>query len=171
MSGDTLIILKNLVENLQPVWGFIQIVAYVMGFIIGVTAIVSLREGKGFGSLISFFAGAALVSLPSILDSISLTIFNTSSIQALSYSRIDDSPTQWYVTLGIYLIQLVGLMGVIKAGYLLAINRKLNDPTIGPKVLGHAIGGTCCINIVGLLHSLGATLGGSAASSINALIG
>jgi hypothetical protein len=172
MSDGGIEILQNLIRELQPVWPFLHYIAYLIGACIAIASLKSFcdQNTSKAGSLISLIACAAMLSLPTVLDSLALTLFGKTSLHSLSYTRLDDSPTQLYINVAVYLIQIVGIISIIKAFYMMTLIRRSNDPALSPRIWSHLIGGICCVNPTEFIKMLGATVGGEIQSSISALI-
>ena len=80
----------NVIPHLQQWWGTIIVISYVIGIGLALRALfiaaTSNNRINKNSALLALTAAMLLLNLPSLMDSLSMTIFNQGSEQALSYS-------------------------------------------------------------------------------------
>jgi hypothetical protein len=162
--------LENINNQLPSLWRFVTGLAYVLGFFFTFKAVLGLKHLAGHRggaahrdltpSLVTLFIGSALLFLPSALQSVLITVFNTSS--PLEYSSGDSTlgnvGEMGQVLVGI--IQFFGLVAFLKA---LLLFHKLGSGqsqqgTFG-KAFTHLVGSVLCLNILGTASVIASTLG------------
>lgn len=80
----------NVIPHLQQWWPVIIRLAYLIGIVFAVVSLVqAVSRKQRFNrstAIWSFICAVLLLNLPALMDSLSMTVFNQSSEQALSYS-------------------------------------------------------------------------------------
>lgn len=174
-------ILQNLIQHLGPWWDAATVLAALLGLafcVIGVIAAANtrslfrrrLQDGAiGFG-LASFFTGIALLNLGQVLDAVSLSLFDQSSLRDLSYQPPNaQTPTGIYVQFTVLLIMLVGLFAVIRGLVLLrASSRGAASFWSG---VTHLVGGVLAINIVRFGDAVARSMGTAVADLFQRVVG
>lgn len=163
--------ISNIIPILQQWWSIIFILAYLMGVIFAVSAPFQVISHKNrynkAPALWSFVCAVLLLNLSTFMDSLSLTIFNTTSEQGLSYSP-PESPGSVYIQFAVYSIMLIGAIGIVRGVYLWRDTP--NQPMNFPRGLVHLIGGIFAVNLVDFLSGIGATIGGDVQTYIANII-
>ncbi len=162
----------NVIPHIQTWWNVIIILIYTVGIILTVAAAAqAISQKHKYNKSIplwTFYSAILLLNLPALLDALSMTVFNASSEQTLSYTP-PGHPGQIYVQFATYAIMTVGLIGTARGVSL------LRDSPAKPSNLSRAVihffGGIIAINIVQFLRGIGATLGGDIQSYITTIIG
>lgn len=162
----------NVIPHLQQWWPAIIIIAYTVGIgfaVISCAQAVSKRNRFNKTTAVwTFFAAVLLLNLPTLMDSLSMTVFNQSSEQALSYTP-PSSPGSVYIQFAVYAIMTVGVIGIIRGCALLrdSANQSMNFT----RGIIHLFGGIIAVNLVTFLRGIGATIGGDVQSYISKIIG
>ena len=99
------------------------------------------------------------------MDSLSMTVFNQSSEQALSYSP-PSSPGSIYIQ---FAVSSIGVIGIARG--LCLIRDTPNQSMNLSRGLVHLFGGILAVNLVTFLRGLGATVGGDVQTYIANIIG
>ncbi len=162
----------NVIPHLQRWWDVIIILIYLLGAILFfVSASQAISQKHKYNKSIplwTFYSSVLLLNLPALLDALSMTVFNVSSEQTLSYTP-PDNPGKIYIQFAVYAIMTIGLIGVGRGVCL------LRDTPAKPSNLSRAVvhlsGSTLAINIVNFLRGIGATVGGDVQSYISTIIG
>ncbi len=163
-------ILVNLQQSLVAIWGFLAALCYVLGvWFVGIGVLrlkqygqmtVMMSTHASLGPTLGYvLVGSGLIYLPSLLDTINITLWNYdfSSITAYpatsSFSDIMIPLTA--------LVQVLGFISFIRGWMMLA---KLGGQGAQPGTLGkgimHMVGGILAMNITGTLNMLHATFFG-----------
>lgn len=162
----------NVIPHLQQWWPVIIVLAYTIGIGLAVLSLAqAISQRNRFNrstAFFSFISAVLLLNLPALMDSLSLTIFNQSSEQALSYTP-PSSPGSVYIQFAVYAIMTVGVIGIIRGTCLLrdSPNQSMNFS----RGIVHLIGGIVAVNLVTFLRGIGATVGGDVQSYISKIIG
>ena len=168
--------MESLIGKLIPVfqewWEPLKILFYFIGtlFLIGGLQAVTnpLSSNRRGRHLLTIVASILLLNIPSLLDTMSLTFFNSSSEQMLSYAP-PAHPGSIYVQVFVLGTMVIGLVSLARGCmYLKASNN--GEPQVSRAVV-HIVAGTLAVNIVQFLHVIGATFGGDVESTINIVIG
>ena len=80
----------------------------------------------------TFVCAVLLLNLPALMDSLSMTVFNQSSEQSLSYSP-PSSPGSVYIQFAVYAIATVGLIGIARGLCLMRDTPNQHEPQPGPR--------------------------------------
>lgn len=163
---------------LQPVWNLMILVGMLIGFTLASASLYKIANGSieqqakevriGW---IGLLFGVILTNVSSLLNSLSLSIFNQSTQSAIGYSGTGGGQYAVIVHAALGIVSLVGLYGVVSGLLMLkpsASGGRSEDFWHGIRRL---IGGTLAVNIVPALHVLGASLGGTMQSVITKLVG
>jgi hypothetical protein len=167
-------VIDNVIPNLPAIAGTVRSFAVAVGaFLIGFGLIKlvqsSGKQGQGTGTaLMTIFCGGLLVNYPTFLDTLSMTLFNASSEQTLSYSAPAHAG-QSYVTFAVYGIMIVGFIACARS-VLLLWGASTQADKFG-RAVTHGLGGIIAVNIVEFLQVIGATAGGSVQSTISTIFG
>jgi hypothetical protein len=146
--------------------------SYLVGVVfIMVAAAQAISEKQRFNrsaAVWSFFAAVLLLNLPTLMDSLSMTVFNQSSEQTLSYTP-PSHPGSVYLQFAVYAIMTVGVIGIARG---IALMRDTpNQPMNMSRGIVHLFGGILAVNIVTFLRGIGATVGGDVQTYITQIIG
>ena len=162
----------NVIPHLQQWWNTIIILAYLIGIALAMLSCaqaVSHRNRNARSMAIwTFFSAVLLLNLPALMDSLSMTVFNQSSEQSLSYAP-PSSPGSVYIQFAVYAIMTVGVIGIAR-GICLLRDSQSHAGNVARGIV-HLFGGILAVNIVTFLRGLGATVGGDVQSYITTIIG
>lgn len=162
----------NVIPHIQQWWSVIIILAYLIGLsfaLISCAQAVSRKNRFNRSTAVwAFWAAVLLLNLPTLMDSLSLTVFNQSSEQTLSYTP-PSSPGSVYIQFAVYAIMTVGIIGIIRGVCLMrdTANQSMNFS----RGIVHLVGGIMAVNIVTFLRCIGATIGGDVETYITTIIG
>ena len=164
--------IANVIPHLQQWWPVIVLLSYLIGLGFGVVSLVqAVSQKQRFNRSIAvwtFWVAVLLLNLPSLMDSLSMTVFNQTSEQSLSYSP-PASPGAVYIQFAVYAIQTVGLIGIMRGLCLLrdTPNQSMNFS----RGIVHLFGGIIAVNLVNFLRGIGATVGGDVQTYVAKIIG
>ena len=164
--------IANVIPHLQQWWPVIVLLSYLIGLGFGVVSLVqAVSQKQRFNRSIAvwtFWVAVLLLNLPSLMDSLSMTVFNQTSEQSLSYSP-PSSPGAVYIQFAVYAIQTVGLIGIMRGLCLLrdTPNQSMNFS----RGIVHLFGGIIAVNLVNFLRGIGATVGGDVQTYVAKIIG
>lgn len=163
--------LDNINTQLPYLWRLVTGFAYVAGFFFIFRGVYHLKQygdphsqtsgGKDLRpGIVSLIIGAALVYIPTAMDTGLISIFGTSSLMAYpTGNTIDPSFTELGQVI-VAIIQFVGVVAFIRG--LMQFHRlgsgQAQQGTFA-KGLTHIIGGTLALNVVGTANVLASTLG------------
>jgi len=162
----------NVIPHLQQWWPVIITLAYLVGVAFTVVAAVQAISHKHrfnrATAMWSFWAAVLLLNLPTLMDSLSMTVFNQSSEQSLSYSP-PSHPGAVYLQFAVYGIMTVGAIGIARGICLMrdTPNQAMNMS----RGIVHLFGGILAVNIIPFLRGIGATVGGDVQSYVTKIIG
>jgi len=162
----------NVIPHLQQWWPVIITLAYLIGVAFTIVAAVQAVSQKNrynrSAAVWSFWAAVLLLNLPTFMDSLSMTIFNQSSEQSLSYTP-PSHPGSVYLQFAVYGIMTVGAIGIARGICLMrdTPNQAMNMS----RGIVHFFGGILAVNIITFLRGIGATVGGDVQSYIAKIIG
>ena len=162
----------NVIPHLQQWWPVIVLLSYLIGLGFGVVSLVqAVSQKQRFNRSVAvwtFWVAVLLLNLPSLMDSLSMTVFNQTSEQSLSYSP-PSSPGAVYIQFAVYAIQTVGLIGIMRGLCLLrdTPNQSMNFS----RGIVHLFGGIIAVNLVNFLRGIGATVGGDVQTYVAKIIG
>jgi hypothetical protein len=162
----------NVIPHLQQWWPVIIMLAYLVGVAFTVVAAVqAISQKHRFNrstAMWSFWAAVLLLNLPTFMDSLSMTVFNQSSEQSLSYSP-PSHPGSVYLQFAVYGIMTVGAIGIARGICLMrdTPNQAMNLS----RGIVHLFGGILAVNIIPFLRGIGATVGGDVQSYVTKIIG
>jgi hypothetical protein len=160
------------IPHLQQWWPTLIRLAYLVGLVFAViSAVQAVNQKNRFNrttAVWSFLAAVLLLNLPTLMDSLAMTVFNQSSEQALSYTP-PASPGSVYIQFAVYCIATVGIIGIVRGISLLrdTPNQSMNLS----RGITHLFGGIIAVNLVTFLRGIGATLGGDVQTYIAKIIG
>ena len=162
----------NVIPHLQQWWPVLIVLAYLVGVGFAVLSLAqSISQKQRFNRVTAvwtFWAAVLLLNLPTLMDSLSMTVFNQTSEQSLSYSP-PSSPGSVYIQFAVYAIQTVGLIGIMRGLCLLrdTPNQSMNFS----RGIVHLFGGIIAVNLVSFLRGIGATVGGDVQTYVAKIIG
>lgn len=160
------------IPHLQLWWPVLVRLAYLVGAIFAVVSLVqAVSQKQRFNrahAVWSFWCAVLLLNLPTLMDSLSMTIFNQTSEQSLSYSP-PSSPGSVYIQFAVYAIATVGVIGIARGVCLMrdTPNQAINFS----RGIVHLFGGIIAVNLVTFLRGIGATIGGDVQTYITKIIG
>lgn len=162
----------NVIPHLQQWWPVIIVLAYAIGVgfaVLSAAQAISQRNRHNRSmAFFSFLSAVLLLNLPALMDSLSMTVFNMSSEQTLSYSP-PSSPGSVYIQFAVYAIMTVGVIGIVRG---LCLLRDTPNQTMNfSRGIVHLFGGIIAVNLVTFLRGIGATIGGDVQSYITSIIG
>lgn len=164
--------IANVIPHLQQWWPVIFVLAYLAGVILAIIAFAQSISHKHkytrSTALWTFFAAVLLLNLPAFMDSLSMTVFNSSSEKALSYSP-PVHPLSIYIQFAVYVIMIVGLIGIARG--LTMLRDTPSKPSNFSRGMIHLFGGIIAVNLVTFLRGIGATVGGDVQSYITTILG
>ena len=162
----------NVIPHLQQWWPVIIRLAYLIGIVFAVVSLVqAVSRKQRFNrstAVWSFICAVLLLNLPALMDSLSMTVFNQSSEQSLSYSP-PSSPGSVYIQFAVYAIATVGIIGIARG--LCLMRDTPNQPANLSRGIVHLFGGILAVNLVTFLRGIGATIGGDVQTYIARIIG
>ena len=107
----------NVIPHLQQWWPVLVRLAYLVGVAFAVVSLgqaISHKHRFNRSTAVwTFVCAVLLLNLPALMDSLSMTVFNQSSEQSLSYSP-PSSPGSVYIQFAVYAIATVGLIGIAR---------------------------------------------------------
>ncbi len=161
----------NVIPHLQQWWPVLIRLAYLVGLVFAVVsfsqAVSQKQRFNRSTAFWSFWCAVLLLNLPALMDSLSMTVFNQSSEQALSYSP-PASPGSVYIQFAVYAIATVGLIGIARGICLL---RDTPNQSMISRGLVHLFGGIIAVNLVTFLRGIGFTIGGDVQTYIARILG
>jgi hypothetical protein len=168
MPHDNLI--ANILPHLSIWWDTLVIVLAFLGVLIFIGSLAKLagRERSWGRIFLALASGVLLINLPSFLDSLAFTIFSENSVLSLSY-RPPEHPAKYYIQFAIFVVALVGLIGIGR-GIILLKDSGSQPGQLG-RALVHIFGGILCVNFVSTLKIMGRSLGGDVLDVIVAIVG
>ena len=153
----------NVIPHLQQWWPVLVRLAYLVGVAFAVVSLgqaISHKHRFNRSTAVwTFVCAVLLLNLPALMDSLSMTVFNQSSEQSLSYSP-PSSPGSVYIQFAVYAIARLCLM-----------RDTPNQPMNLSRGLVHLFGGIIAVNLVTFLRGIGATIGGDVQTYIARIIG
>jgi len=160
--------IKNLATQLPEVWLLITAFTYVMGFLCVINGLMLLKkfaeqrslmsqEASVKGPLMYLFVGAALIYLPSAINS-GLTTF---WLDPNPYGYEDSVTSEWtdLYNACIIIVQMIGLIAFIRGLMLLTHVGSQSQPGQVSKALAHIIGGIFLLDLFDFLQMVFATFG------------
>lgn len=174
MNGEAAQLLKRFTDSLAAWWWPLELLAYLIGFVLVVLGVVGLKDRRssqfGAGAVCGkIVVGICLFNLPGFLDSLSMSYLQTESFNALGYVAPGSGPGQMYITATVHIVALLGMISCIRG--LVLLRGVSQDPRSFGAGVTHLIGGSAAINMVPLLRVFGRTLGGYIETVVNNLIG
>jgi hypothetical protein len=157
MNSDLVAMLGNLSRSLSSFDTLLTGLGYLIGIVFMITAMSKFRkigdarassgsQEKLFIPVAYFFGGAALIFLPSMLTTLSDTVFGSSNV--LQY--IQYNPYSVYNSMGI-VVQTAGLIWFIR-GCVLLVHGSEPGVQEGPKGLAFVAGGILAMNTMSALN-------------------
>lgn len=161
-------IIKNIAETVPQLMLFTTALAYVLGFFFVFYGIILLKkygeqrtqmsgEAKLAAPLLNIFVGAALIYLPSAVQS-GLTTF---WLNPNPYGYEGEAGDEWseFIKACFLIIQLVGVIAFIRGLLLLTKLGGQGQPGSFGKAMAHIIGGIFCIDMYDFLQAIFQTFG------------
>lgn len=164
--------IANVIPHLQQWWPVLIRLSYLVGAgfaVVSLAQAVSHKQRFNRSTAVwTFWSAVLLLNLPALMDSLSMTVFNQSSEQALSYSP-PSSPGSIYIQFAVYGIATVGIIGIARGVCLMrdTPNQAMNFS----RGIVHLFGGIIAVNLVTFLRGIGATIGGDVQTYIAKIIG
>ncbi|MHB8408953.1 MAG: hypothetical protein ACYDHY_12820 [Acidiferrobacterales bacterium] len=162
--------LAALTPEIASWWTTIELIAYLMGFWLVISGLVRFtyahrsREGIA-GAALRWFAGILLLNLPSLLNMLTLSVFNQQApTSALQYAPSGGSALSVETRFVVVAATIIGLVGVIRGLVLLA--GAAAEPRNTGRAMTHIIGGILAVNVTAVLSMIGQ----SAGSTVNSVI-
>lgn len=162
-------------QSLQHFYPLIRTTGILCGLAMTGFALLYLYRSAGSGrsalpGLACLVTGAMLASFSSVLDALSMTVFQQSApedmatVQAGTLGGLENM-----VVLAVTIVMTVGAYQVLK-GLILLKQSADGAHTFWPAVT-HMAGGILCLNIRPFMQALGTTFGGSVQDVVTALLG
>lgn len=161
-------LIKNLATQLPQVWLLVTAISYVFGFFFVIEGVMKLKkyaeqrsmmssEASMRGPLLYIFVGAAMIYLPSTLNS-GLTTF---WLNPSPYGYEEDISEPWrdLYNACIIIVQLVGLIAFIRGLMILTHLGNQGQPGQFGRAMAHIIGGIFLIDLFDFLNMIFATFG------------
>ncbi len=164
--------ISNVIPHLQEWWPVIIILTYMVGVGFAVVSCIQAIHHKQRSTrsiaLWTFFCAVLLLNLPAFMDSLSMTVFNQTSEQTLSYNP-PSSIGSVYIQFAVYAIATVGIIGIVRGICLMrdTPNQAMNFS----RGIVHLFGGIIAVNLVTFLRGIGATIGGDVQTYITTILG
>ncbi len=166
-------------------------IAFFLGLLFVIIGICkSMQEQRWEGSqrrritsaTLSIFAGIFLLSFRAFLESLTETIFNLTSTGDFTYNAAgavvitnqfqaatNAGPEAIYIEFAVYLIQLIGLLSIIKGVMMFRDAHQNSQNAIGGT--WHLIGGTIALNFPTFMDVVGASAGPDVQAVVDRLFG
>jgi len=170
-------VLDNLAKILPHWWDPIIYFSFLLGVIFFVGSLIYLGNNygrdpeapkKAFGGVV---VAVCLANLPGVLDMVSMSMFQIKAATGLSYSAPGTNPAGSMIKVSVYLIKIVGLVGVVKGLSIMRSAVMGGGKGLGGASIAYILGGTACVNCVFFAKLLGSSLGGKLGSSITGILG
>lgn len=165
-------ILQNVQSNLPALFKLVVATSYVMGIafiLIGLFRLkkygqqtVMMMAAANIGEpMIFLFVGVALTWLPSMLNSMTETLWGAQTSSILSYN-VSSMGVTWTSVVGpvMKIIQLIGLIAFVRGFALLTRLAGQAQPGTLSKAFLHILGGTMAVNIYATIDVINQTLFG-----------
>ncbi len=163
---------ENVIPHLQTWWPVLISLAYLIGiafaFISLVQAISHKHRFNRSVAVWTFWCAVLLLNLPTLMDSLAMTVFNQSSEQTLSYSP-PSSQGSVYIQFAVYAIATVGLVSIVRG--LCLLRDTPNQAMNFSRGIVHLFGGIIAVKLVTFLRGIGATVGGDVETYITTILG
>ncbi len=162
----------NVIPHLQTWWPVLIRLAYLVGIVFAFVSLVQAISHKHrFNrsmAMWTFWCAVLLLNLPTLMDSLAMTVFNQSSEHTLSYSP-PSSQGSVYIQFAVYAIATVGLVGIVRG--LCLLRDTPNQAMNFSRGMVHLFGGIIAVNLVTFLRGIGATVGGDVQTYITTILG
>lgn len=169
MNSDLLAALNNLVNDMgAPALELLNVGCYIVGFAVFAVSVALPLKGKGqMGAAArGVISGTALLSFPTICDSLSETLFQSSASTGVA-SGGGSSPIASAVTFSIWAMRIAGALAVARGIYLFKTNSQ-NGHGSGAAV--YCFAGVILLNSVTAARALAVSAGGIVQDVINKLL-
>lgn len=162
----------NVIPHLQQWWPVLIVLAYLVGIGFVMMSVVQAVSHKNrfnrAPAVWSFLAAVLLLNLPTLMDSLSMTLFNASSEQTLSYTP-PSSEGSVYIQFAVYAIMTIGMIGIARGVCLLRDTP--NQSANFSRAITHMVGGIIAINLVTFLRGIAVTIGEDVQSYVAKILG
>lgn len=163
-------VLKNAAQIVSAFWHPVIISAYAFGFVFAAVGVYNFskigRKGYAFTALV---IGALLLNLPTFLNIFSQSLLAVNSPTELTY-QAPNSDYSAYITLGVKIVQFVGLIAVIRGLIMWKESANKDDSDLIYSGFTFFFGGILCLNILKVLEYLASWLGGDVAFILDNVI-
>lgn len=168
--------ITRIIPQLQQLWTLIFAVSVLMGLILVFTGLYRLgtsggRAGASSPAMpkITVLIGIIILNIPAVLDTLAMSTLDEPSVQALTYIP-PESTGRMYIQLAVYLIQIIGLLALIR-GWSLMDKIGRNGDSVFWKASTHIIGGFMAVNIVECFRLVGLSIGGPVQNAVSFTFG
>lgn len=168
-NNELLAAISNLTQDIVPFWDLAMVIAYIIG---GATVVAGLcilvKGGRQAYGAASTIVGTLLLSLPSILDAASQTLFQSDAPKGLSVASSGTGVDSVFITFAVTVSTLTGLIAVIKS---LGMFSKIGSGSGGSMANAATFffAGILCMNITTVMQALGSSVGGIFQQVVNRL--
>ncbi len=163
-------VLISVLNNIQPITYLVTALCYLIGMYIIISNIIALKDSatlsapnqgqvSTFDVIKKIFIGAAILYLPSVIDTASQTFFGANAnATGLGYIP-DNSEYEAFIDMALKALGLIGLIAVARGLYTLGYGHYHDG--VGPvsRAIAYIIGGALCLNIEIFLRVIFITLG------------
>jgi len=173
--------IENLSEQLMMWYQPLILIGTLIGFWLIIHSLIQLApsgrksmmgQGDGdMGKVLSLlFAGIFLVNIHAFMDSIAQTIYASDDVKGLTQlsGGGTSDPGFIYRQTAVYVVQLVGVIGIIRGGILLS--RSGADGRVFPQAITHLIGGIMATNYVTTVTILASSFSGDLKALLLSLV-
>ena len=162
--------LANFATTMPNLMRLVTATAYVMGMYFvakGVAGLKAVGQQTQQGTiglkpyLILILIGAALMYLPSAVQTVNNTLFSDANISPIAYIFPDKDEWSGLINICSMIMRLVGTISFVKGLVTLNRNQPAQDgqPSSFSRGIAHLIGGALCINIYNFVLVIWNTLG------------
>jgi hypothetical protein len=165
-------VIANLIPHIAAWWGTITVILTLCGFLLFMWSITSLAAKNGRRStgriILALVSAILLVNIGGLLDALSATLLGGESVHSLSY-QAPDHPARYYIQFAIYLVALIGLIGIGRG--IIILKDCQDQPGRLTAALAHIFGGILCVNLVATLKIMGRSMGREVLELITSITG
>jgi hypothetical protein len=129
------------------------------------------RAGAGSPTMpkMTVLIGIIILNIPAVLDTLAMSTLDQPSALTLSYIP-PESTGRLYIQLAVYLVQIIGLLALIRGWNLMDRIGRGGDSSFW-KASAHIIGGFMAVNIVECFRVLGLSFGGPIQDAVSFTFG